>query len=239
MVAHELESSLIAVSTNAELLRRAGPELSLEQEDRLAGIERTADRMKRLLTSMKNLAQATIEIEPVPLDEVVEEVRETLLPLAAGRQAEIVSSGPLPTVLADRNQTVSAAPEPRLKRDQVRSAALGSGDSRRGAYIERLVRDRQRSRAGDRAGGPGTDFRTVPAAAGVSVAARHGSGAGDLQARRREPWWLANGRVPPRPRLEICPHAPRSGAGGRGWQQRCGATALVAGSRPQRPPHAN
>ena len=104
MVAHELESSLIAVSTNAELLRRAGPDLSLEQEDRLAGIERTADRMKRLLTSMKNLAQATIEIEPVPLDEVVEEVRETLLPLAAGRQAEIVTGGPLPTILADRNQ---------------------------------------------------------------------------------------------------------------------------------------
>lgn len=106
MVAHELESSLIAVSRNAELLRLAGPDLGLEQEDRLAGIERTADRMKRLLTSMRNLAQSTIEIESVPLDEVVEEVGEMLLPLASDRHAEIVTSGPLPTVLADRNQIV-------------------------------------------------------------------------------------------------------------------------------------
>ncbi len=106
MVAHDLQSSLIAVSRNAELLRQAGPELSLEQEDRLAGIERTADRMKRLLASMQNLARDTVRIEPVGLDEVVAEVRETLQPLATDRQAEIVTPGPLPMVLADRSQLV-------------------------------------------------------------------------------------------------------------------------------------
>ncbi len=106
MVAHDLESSLLAVSRNADLLRKAGPHLSLEQEDRLAGIERTADRMKRLLASMKNLSRATAEIEPVPLGEVIDEVRETLEPLAIERHAEIVTSGPLPTVHADRSQLV-------------------------------------------------------------------------------------------------------------------------------------
>lgn len=104
MVAHDLESSLIAVTRNAELLRRAGPHLSSEQEDRLAGIERTAARMKRLLSSMRNLAQATVVIEPVALDEVMVEVRETLAPLASDRRAEIVTVAALPTVDADRSQ---------------------------------------------------------------------------------------------------------------------------------------
>jgi signal transduction histidine kinase len=106
MVAHDLQSSLLAVSRNAELLRKAGPNLSVEQEDRLAGIERTADRMKRLLASMSNLSQSTVEVQAVALDDVLDEVRETLLPLTADRDAQILSPGPLPTVLADRSQLV-------------------------------------------------------------------------------------------------------------------------------------
>ena len=104
MVAHDLESSLIVVTQNAELLRRVGPALSSEQEDRLAGIERTADRMKRLLSSMKNLVHATVLIEAVALDGVVDEVRETLQALAIERRAEITTAVPLPTVHADRSQ---------------------------------------------------------------------------------------------------------------------------------------
>jgi signal transduction histidine kinase len=104
MVAHDLESSLIALSNNAGLLRNSGPALSLDQEDRLAAIERTADRMRRLLASMRNLAQATTEIELVELNEVVDVVRETLRPLASERRAEIVTPDPLPTVHADRSQ---------------------------------------------------------------------------------------------------------------------------------------
>ncbi|HUE25388.1 MAG TPA: HAMP domain-containing sensor histidine kinase [Solirubrobacteraceae bacterium] len=106
MVAHDLESSLLAVSRNADLLRKAGPHLSSEQEDRLAGIERTADRMKRLLASIRNLAQATVEIEPVALEDVMDEVREMLQTAVADRRAKIVTPDPLPVVLADRSQLV-------------------------------------------------------------------------------------------------------------------------------------
>lgn len=106
IVAHDLESSLLAVSKNAEALREVGPHLSEEQEGHLAGIERTAQRMKGLLNGVRNLQRASVELDSVALESVIAEVMETLAPLAAERGAEVVVETPLPTVIADRNQLV-------------------------------------------------------------------------------------------------------------------------------------
>ncbi len=59
IVAHDLQSSLIVLSTNAELLRGVGPDLSREQTGHLAEIERTARRMKRLLTGIRRFRTPT------------------------------------------------------------------------------------------------------------------------------------------------------------------------------------
>jgi signal transduction histidine kinase len=106
IVAHDLESSLLALTKNPELLREVGPDLNAEQQGHLAGIERATQRMGRLLTSVRNLAHASVELERVPLDAVIEEVLETLAPIAAERSAEVVIHTPLPTVIGDRSQLV-------------------------------------------------------------------------------------------------------------------------------------
>lgn len=106
IVSHDLESSLLVLAKNAEMLREVGPHLSLEQENHLAGIERTTRRMKRLLTGMRKLAASSVELEPVALEAVVEEAAETLAPLAAEASAEVALSTPMPMVIGDRNQLV-------------------------------------------------------------------------------------------------------------------------------------
>lgn len=104
IVAHDLESSLLAVSKNAQLLREVGPHLTEEQENHLARIERTALRMKGLLNGVRSLARGSVELEQVSLEAVIDEVRETLAPVIAERDAAVVSESRLPTVTADHNQ---------------------------------------------------------------------------------------------------------------------------------------
>ena len=62
IVAHDLESSLLVLSRNAEDLRQIGPDLSAEQARHLAEIERTAQRMKRRLTSIRELCGSRVEL---------------------------------------------------------------------------------------------------------------------------------------------------------------------------------
>jgi signal transduction histidine kinase len=61
-----------------------------------------------MLTGIRNFARAdaTLEIEPVPLHSVVEEVLDSLAPMVEDRSAEIVVSPGLPTVTGDRGQLV-------------------------------------------------------------------------------------------------------------------------------------
>jgi signal transduction histidine kinase len=63
IMAHDLESSLLVLSANAELLREIGPRLSREQSGYLAEIERTARRMKRLLTRIRTDSESRVELE--------------------------------------------------------------------------------------------------------------------------------------------------------------------------------
>src|SRR2546421_2415800 len=104
--AHDLESSLLVITKNAELLRESGPGLELEQEDSLERIERTAARMKRLLSGVRNYARADSELEheEVSLAEIVDEVLQMLAPLIDERRARVSVASELPVVTGDRTQ---------------------------------------------------------------------------------------------------------------------------------------
>ena len=107
-VAHDLESSLLVLSGNLELLRASGPQLSAEQEDHLERIERTAQRMKRLLAGVRNYAWAggEAELERVPLGPVLDDCLEMLAQSIAERSVKIEVDGRLPEVTGDRDQLV-------------------------------------------------------------------------------------------------------------------------------------
>lgn len=96
------------LTNNLGLLRAAGPGLNDAQEDGLARIERTTQRMKRLLSGVRNFARAGSDIEftGVPLEEVVAESLEMLAQVIDERAAEVIVEGPLPTIVGDHDQLV-------------------------------------------------------------------------------------------------------------------------------------
>lgn len=106
MVAHDLESSLLAASAHVEMLRTADPRPTAEQEDHLARVARSLGRMRRLSVGVREYARAgtDAQLESVALDSLVQEVLETLAPLIDERQAEVVVTPVLPVVQADRTQ---------------------------------------------------------------------------------------------------------------------------------------
>lgn len=105
-VAHDLESSLLVLTNNLELLRASGSPLSPEQEDNLERIGRTTQRMKRLLSSVRNFtwANGELELSRVSLEEIVQESVEMLAQPIDEQSAQVVVEGPLPTVSGDRDQ---------------------------------------------------------------------------------------------------------------------------------------
>jgi signal transduction histidine kinase len=107
-VSHDLESSLLVLTSNLEMLRAGGRRLSAEQEDHLARIERTTKRMRRLLSSVRNYAWANADLElgTVPLEEVVNDSVEMVAAMIEERAAKIRVDNPLPTVTGDRDQLV-------------------------------------------------------------------------------------------------------------------------------------
>lgn len=139
MVAHDLESSLLAASAHVEMLRTADPHLSPEQEDHLARITRSLARMRRLSVGARQYARAGTEaqLESVALDGLVQEVLETLAPLIADRQAKVVVTPELPVVEADRTQLGQLL-------ENLLSNAIKFGP-RRGGYVTLSV---ARARAG-------------------------------------------------------------------------------------------
>jgi signal transduction histidine kinase len=94
------------MSGNLELLRAAGPRLSPEQDDHLERIERTVQRMKRLLAGVRNYAWAGAapELERVSLQEVLDETLELLAHNIEQRSVEVVIEGRLPRLTGDRGQ---------------------------------------------------------------------------------------------------------------------------------------
>lgn len=107
-VSHDLQSSLLVLTNNLELLRASYPHLSLDQEDHLTRIERTTQRMQRLLLSVRNYAWANgeLELSRIPLEEVVENSVEMLAQAIEQHSAQVVVEGPLPTITGDREQLV-------------------------------------------------------------------------------------------------------------------------------------
>jgi signal transduction histidine kinase len=105
-ISHDLESSLRVMSGNLELLRAAGPPLSPEQDDHLERIERTTERMKRLLAGLRNYAWAggEPEFERVCLQDVLDETLELLSHDIEQRSVELVIEGRLPQLSGDRGQ---------------------------------------------------------------------------------------------------------------------------------------
>jgi signal transduction histidine kinase len=106
MVAHDIESSLVAASAHLSMLRQTGAGLSPEQEDHVERIARSLARMRRLSAGVRDYARAGVELqlESVALDGLVQEVLETLAPLVEERHAVLVVSPELPVVRADRTQ---------------------------------------------------------------------------------------------------------------------------------------
>lgn len=106
-VSHDLESSLLVLAKNIELLRAADATLSPDQEDHLARIERTVERMKRLLATVRTYTSASREpaLAPVSLESVVRESIEIVGEDAEERGAQIIIRD-LPTVNGDHDQLV-------------------------------------------------------------------------------------------------------------------------------------
>jgi signal transduction histidine kinase len=86
-------------------LRAAGPALNPAQEDHLQRVERTLERMRRLLASVRDYTSANgrLALGPVALQEVVERALETLAPAIEQRAARVAVED-LPTVVGDRDQ---------------------------------------------------------------------------------------------------------------------------------------
>jgi signal transduction histidine kinase len=98
----------LVIAKNAELLRQNGAGLEFQQEDSLERIERTAARLRRLLSGVRSYARADTELEreQLPLASIVDEVLQTLAPLIDERRARVAVESELPVVTGDRNQLV-------------------------------------------------------------------------------------------------------------------------------------
>lgn len=107
-VSHELESSLLVLTSSLELLRESRPVESFEQEEHLKRIDESAQRMKRLLSGVRRFAWAKREMEMsrFPLAGVVDEALEMLAHVITERRAQVIVPETLPVVHGDRDQVV-------------------------------------------------------------------------------------------------------------------------------------
>lgn len=108
VVSHELESSLLVLTSSLGLLRESGSPPSSEQEEHLERIDRTAERMKRMLSGVRKFAWTgrEMEIGLVPFRHVVDEALEMLSQNIEERSAQVIVEDPLPIVRGDRDQLV-------------------------------------------------------------------------------------------------------------------------------------
>jgi signal transduction histidine kinase len=106
VASHELESSLLVLRTSSELLRESTPAPSSEQEEHLERIDRTTERMRRLLASVRKFAWTNREMEVswFWLSDVVDEAVEMLAPSIEERGAQVIVLDSLPVVRGDRDQ---------------------------------------------------------------------------------------------------------------------------------------
>ena len=110
IVSHDLRNPLSSVMLNVELLLSA-PGISDQISKQLASIERNADRMKRLVNDLLDVARIdagrlSIERCPLHLRELISEVAAVFGPLASERSVELRAINPAadPVVLCDRER---------------------------------------------------------------------------------------------------------------------------------------
>jgi signal transduction histidine kinase len=104
VASHDLSSPLRSVSSFSRMLsKRHAEQLDPEAERWIGFIEDGVDRMQRIIDDLlrySRVNQAALNLEPVDLNEVMEEVEQALAPVLDERAAE-VSYDRLPNVLAE------------------------------------------------------------------------------------------------------------------------------------------
>lgn len=108
VVSHELESSLVVLTGSLELLRESTSPPSFEQEEHLERIDRTTQRMRRLLAGVREFAwtKREMDVSPLSLRDVVDEALEMLAQSIEERRARVIIPDRLPVVRGDHDQLV-------------------------------------------------------------------------------------------------------------------------------------
>ena len=104
-VAHDLRAPLRGISGFSQILREdCTKELSPEAQEYLDRIQDSVGQMDALITDLLKYAtigRQKVNLEPVPLDEVVRATLGLMNPEIINRQAEVIVTGQLPIVLGD------------------------------------------------------------------------------------------------------------------------------------------
>ncbi len=147
IASHDLQEPLRTVQSYLQLLRRRYKgKLDDDADEFIAFAVDGAQRMRQLITDLLSFARVSSRARPftsTPLEEVVEEVRQSLEFAIEEREAQI-SADPLPVVNADRNQLrqlyqnlISNA----LKFNQKPNPQVHLGAERDGSFWRLSVRD--------------------------------------------------------------------------------------------------
>lgn len=112
IVSHDLRNPLSSVMLNTDLLLSAS-DLSPQTAKQLSSIQRNADRMKRLVNDLLDVARIdagrlSIERSPLHVRELISEVAAVFVPLASDRSVKLEVNKPAadPLVLCDRERVL-------------------------------------------------------------------------------------------------------------------------------------
>lgn len=104
-VAHDLRAPLRGISGFSQILREDCPnELSAEATEHLQRIEACVTQMDSLISDLLKYAvvgRQKLQLTTIALDEVVRSTTQLLAPEITGRKADVVVTGPLPSVMGD------------------------------------------------------------------------------------------------------------------------------------------
>ncbi|MEZ4652136.1 MAG: ATP-binding protein [Candidatus Eisenbacteria bacterium] len=107
VVSHDLREPLRGIRTYAEfLIEDFGEQLSGDGRSKLDSITRLTARMDQLIAKLLDYSRrgrAELDLEPLSLDEIVQDVELDLDVMIRERDAEIRKPQPLPMVIADRS----------------------------------------------------------------------------------------------------------------------------------------
>lgn len=148
-VTHDLRAPLRAIEGFSSMLLEEGEKLPPEERKRLLGrVASSATKMQQLMQDLldySRLKQGAIKLEPVRLEEALEQARERVAVEIARAKAEIEVARPLPSVMAVSAILTQAMAN--LLSNAVKFVAPGVqprieiGAERRGEAVRLLVRD--------------------------------------------------------------------------------------------------